>query len=498
MLIQLLFLDNFSDNKPIFLNNRRRFCLQAGGITFGDDIARPMAKKVVILVDNKKRDLPGAALIAHHLEQEFNLEPVLQPLEAWRACLGLRPAYILFNHLVASHLARFSNRLRDLGILVGVLPNEGIYHSREILEFNAGKYHRFAHIDQFFCWNEEHRQALLKIMGLPPERVLVVGVPRFDYYFAPWRQAIEPVRPQTGRERLLACTNFVFAQYLERPPEEADKFFRIMQGRLPSRENYWELIRLNAAARDRFFTFMEVLLRETGYLLDVKPHPGEDQQPYLRWYKKLPPAQRSRVTLRLTETIFEVLPLCDLEISCERCTTALEAWLLGKPTIELAFFKHPVFYDEETARCNRVCEDPAALPELVRRELAAPAQQDLEPARRELLAWACNAPRGDSAYQVAAHIAAAVAAHPEPAWSRLTWQDYRRTWKLQLKNALNLPYGSKLWRLAWNQLPGVQPFIEEAKAITPALVRRWRDRLRRLPKAAPPPGATAGLQVASR
>ena len=439
-----------------------------------------MPKKVVILVDNKARDLPGAALIAHHLEHHFGLTCLLQPLEAWRACLGLKPAYILFNHLVASHLARFSTRLRDLGVLVGVLPNEGIYNSRELLEFNAGKYHAFAHIDQFFCWNEDHRQALLKIMGLPPERVFVIGVPRFDYYFSPWLEAIQPPRPPSSRPRILVCTNFAFADFLDRPPLEAEKFFSIMQGRLPSRENYWELIKINAAARAKLFAFLEVLVRQTDYFLDLKPHPAEEQRPYLNWYTKLPASVRARVTLRLKETIFEVLPLCDLEISCERCTTALEAWILGKPTIELVFFRHPVFYDEETARCNRLCAEPEQLPALIAQTLAEPAQEELQPARRELLAKACHSPRGDSAFRVAEIIAGAVAAQPEPAWEKLTWQDYRRTWKLRLKNALNLPYGSTPWKVLWNQLPGVKPFFVEAKSITPALVQDWRARLQRV------------------
>jgi surface carbohydrate biosynthesis protein len=126
-----------------------------------------MAKTVVILVDNKKRDLPGAALVAHHLETRFHLKCVLQPLESWRSCLAaFKPNYILFNHLTASHLAYFSIRLRDMGILVGVLPNEGINYNQDDLEFNAGRYHSYAHIDQFFCWNEFHKKALMTIMNL--------------------------------------------------------------------------------------------------------------------------------------------------------------------------------------------------------------------------------------------------------------------------------------------------------------------------------------------
>ena len=49
---------------------------------------------------------------------------------------------------------------------------------------------------------------------------------------------------------------------------------------------------------------------------------------------------------------------CDLEISCETCTTALESWIARKPTIELVLQKHPVFYHPDIARLNATCHDP--------------------------------------------------------------------------------------------------------------------------------------------
>ncbi|WP_449245822.1 surface carbohydrate biosynthesis protein [Desulfobacca acetoxidans] len=438
-----------------------------------------MAKTVVILVDNKKRDLPGAALVAHHLETRFHLKCVLQPLESWRSCLAaFKPNYILFNHLTASHLAYFSIRLRDMGILVGVLPNEGINYNQDDLEFNAGRYHSYAHIDQFFCWNEFHKKALMTIMNLNEENIFIVGVPRFDYYFEPWINIFfNPQRVVSRKPHLLICTNFVFAQYKDLPKIDADRHFSPWKDRLPSYSNYWEFIEVNARSRARFFDFLNTLITRTDYSLDLKPHPSEDHEPYKKWFKGLSPAHKERISLRLRETIFELLPACHLEISCERCTTALESWILGKPTIELVFDRHPLFFDEATSRCNRLCDDPEKLPDLVGEILAHPRQEDLRENRQLHLATWCTSPAGDSSLKVARCIAEALEKQPDPGFN-LNLEDRRRALKLKVKNFLGLAYGSNPWKVLWSLMPWVKPYFLESKYITPSDVIRWQDKIR--------------------
>ena len=71
---------------------------------------------MVLLVDNKRRDLMGAALIAWHLEQ-LGLECILEPLEAWRGALAAhRPNLIIFNHVNAGHLIAYTKRLARMGV----------------------------------------------------------------------------------------------------------------------------------------------------------------------------------------------------------------------------------------------------------------------------------------------------------------------------------------------------------------------------------------------
>src|SRR5688572_25685359 len=144
-----------------------------------------------MLVDNKRRDLMVAALLAHHLEKR-DVACHLEPLEAYQGVLGAhRPDLIISNHLLAPHLVRYSQRLAELGVLVAVLPNEGILYEENVLEFNAGKHYNGAHIDLFFCWNEVHKHALEKQGFGARTRIEVIGVPRFDFYFAPWSSVLD-------------------------------------------------------------------------------------------------------------------------------------------------------------------------------------------------------------------------------------------------------------------------------------------------------------------
>jgi surface carbohydrate biosynthesis protein len=181
--------------------------------------ARP---RIVLLVDDKKRDLAGVTLIAHQLDRQ-GVDCILEPLEAFRAVLAAyRPAMVIFNHLSASHLVDWSKRLARMGVLVGVLPNEGIAYDLDQLRFGAQRHHSGAHIDYFFCWNGVHRGALLEAGVGERARVELVGVPRFDFYFEPYSRAFRPERT-TPRERqkILLCTNFAFAKFRDLPPIQA-------------------------------------------------------------------------------------------------------------------------------------------------------------------------------------------------------------------------------------------------------------------------------------
>ncbi|RMF88164.1 MAG: hypothetical protein D6736_11220 [Nitrospinota bacterium] len=396
---------------------------------------------VVLLVDNKKRDLLVAALIAHHLE-EMGVRCHLEPLHAYRAVLGAyKPDLIVFNHLTASHLVAYSRRLAQLGVLTAVLPNEGILYNRDVLRYNAGKHHRGAHIDYFFCWNRAHKEALSETGFASKTHIEVVGVPRFDFYFAPWSRIFQEVPAQrSSRPNVLVCTNFVFARFHDLPPSRADRFFAPWKDRIPAYGNYWELIESRYRARKRFFAFLEAIVHAGRFTVTLRPHPSEDASVYREWYQQLSPALQQGVTIDQESNITRLILACDLEISCETCTTALESWIAHKPTIELVFDRHPVFFHPEVAALNVLCDDPAEIVSLIESQLAAPEQKTFAEARQRHLATWCNGPDGRSAWRIARTIAQALQKKRDGEWRGLQWSDYRRGLKLKGLRSLGLPY----------------------------------------------------------
>ena len=395
---------------------------------------------VVILVDNRQRDLGVAALIAHHLECG-GIACHLEPLEAYRAAVAAyRPGLILFNHLNASHLVAWSRRLAEIGVLVGVLPNEGIIYQEEARPFMSGQYHRDAHIDLFFSWNEVHAEAVRAAGFDRTTRIEVVGVPRFDFYFAPWSRSLPPAPPRTSaRPRVLLCTNFIFAPMRDRM-EEADRLFAGKQQTIPLVRDYRGAVNSHWRSRQRVLDYAHVLLADGRFDVLLRPHPNEDQAFYRAWSDKLPAVLRAKLEIDGTANIASLVIDCDLQISCETCTTAIESWIAKKPTIELIFDKHPMLYKETQAISNYPCDDPGKLPEMVAQHLAAPDQPEKRELRARHLATWCATPDGRASWRIARVIADAIATKKPADWSKLTAGDFRRALKLKAYQRLGHAY----------------------------------------------------------
>ncbi|MEW6600345.1 MAG: hypothetical protein AB1499_05195, partial [Nitrospirota bacterium] len=86
---------------------------------------------------------------------------------------------------------------------------------------------------------------------------------------------------------------------------------------------------------------------ETNFI--IKPHPSEDHIPYYEILEKLKnsPA-RGRVAVVLTEFIWDVLNATDVLLE-RSCLTGIEAWIMGKPTIELHLNPDEWYYSPEMA-----------------------------------------------------------------------------------------------------------------------------------------------------
>jgi len=440
-------------------------------------------KNVVLLVDSKTRDLDVATLIAFHLRKR-NIACHLEPLEADRAVVAAyKPDMIIFNHLAASHLVAYSKRLREMGVLVAVLPNEGIYYDDDQARFYAGRHHNSAHIDYFFCWNERHKAMIQEQGHFKNTSVEVVGVPRFDYYFEPWSRAVYTPAPRTSnRPKILLCSNFGTAPYFERPREFADKLFAPWAGRIPIYTNYWKSIEAQWNSRNGFYKHFQALVAADKYELLLRPHPMENPAYYQQWIDELPADKRRHISLDGNTNITPLILDCDLQVSCETCTTALESWIAKKPTIELLFDKDPLWFHPLQAEANVPCDNPAELVGLIDRQLNEPLDPKIQRAREKHLEKWCSSPDGTSSEKIANVIAAALNKDRTHDWSKLTRTDRRKAAKLKGLRRLGVAYHFDPFLFVKKRLLPKKYEVKDfsyRKAIRPKDVEAARDRLER-------------------
>ncbi|MEG3637843.1 surface carbohydrate biosynthesis protein [Magnetococcus sp. PR-3] len=398
-------------------------------------------KRVVLLVDDRKRDLNSLALIAQHLKKQ-GIDCYLQPLEAFRASLSaFKPHMIVFNHLVASHLADFSQRMSQMGVKVGVLPNEGLMYDKEEMAYNAGRFHSNAHMDIFFCWHKAFKQALEESGFGETTRLEVVGVPRFDLCFEPWVNIYETAPPPEGEQPLvLFCTRFVYAKYADMPPEAGDALFANWKDKISYYKDYWSIINGNHASRAKAMAYLKRLAESGKFRLILRPHPREDLQFYLDFLAALPADVAKRVSFDPDSPIAALIHRSDLVMTCEKCTTGLESWVVNRPTMTLVFDRHPMFYSDEHAQMDCICEDLDDVVAMTEAQMVDGAQANFEGERHAHLKEWCGNLDGDSTEKIADLIAQTLQGAPEPDWSQLTSRDRSRGWKLQLKNLFNHHY----------------------------------------------------------
>jgi surface carbohydrate biosynthesis protein len=443
---------------------------------------KPTAESVVIMVDNKRRDLDIAALIALHIEQR-GVPCHLVPLEAYQAVLAAyRPGIIVFNHMSASHVTRYSQRLRDLGVKTAVLLNEGIAYDADARAYTASRFHSDNHVDHFFSWNDAHAATVRGVLG-EATQIHVVGVPRFDFYFEPWKRifASDAKRfPTNERRNILFCTNFVSARMKVWPREEIDRFWGLWAANIPLYQDYMGAIDAQANAREQVTAFVAALARTDTYNLILRPHPNEERSFYEDWLGGLSAQDRQRIIYDTDTNISQLILETDLTVSCETCTTVLESWLCGKPTISIAFDKHPLWHRPIQVDLNVECDEPASLPALAEKLLTQGTPADLLKLRQAHLGEWCGVPDGTSARRIANILAEAVIDKEPARWNELEFADFRRGLRLKATDAVNIAYhyapSITLKRMAGNTQRG--KVVAYDKSIKPSDARNAIEKMR--------------------
>ena len=393
--------------------------------------------RILIAVDHKWRDLAGHVYLGLLLEQRGhevhyarnNLEKHYIPI--------IKPDLVIMNHLIPPHKQTFAKYLQSQNIRVVILPTEGMPTLDGMRNHMGGKDSDLSAVDLHFVWNKPMADVLHQNPTLPDDKIVVVGVPRFDFYFEPLKSSLpakssfyKKYQFDTRYPLITFATNFTQASF-----HISNKDFFLRNAKKYGRDKvltqlYGDLH--NVPKRDYISRelFLEAFFKLVSEIpkanFALKLHPTEDHQYYADVIRDKLPSATNNVRIISHEYIWDVLNATDIELN-RSCTTAVESWLLDKPTIEMQLNPDEYYFSRDFSSGSDMVNSTESLISTVANYLSgASIPQNLVEARAKFLETWCNSPDGTSTNAVAAHVHRLLTQHNP---TRRLPNSYARNWK---------------------------------------------------------------------
>lgn len=239
----------------------------------------------------------------------------------------LPPGVYLYKDCASWQAAKVFPRLKQRGHKITALDEEGlIFRSKEAYLRERVDSDAIKHLDILFAWGQLQKRVLLEKPGLREDIVNVVGNPRLDLCrLSP--PTNHPDKPFT----VLVNTRFSIINGHKPAKQVIDSLRRLKVIRSEEDEKFF------AAFMERDKPLIEATLEATRRIaaLDkeirviVRPHPAESSDLYIRAFNDL-----DNVEVDNSTSLTEQLNASSIVLH-EGCTTAIEAALMGKPSIAL-------------------------------------------------------------------------------------------------------------------------------------------------------------------
>ncbi len=292
-------------------------------------------RKVLILVPYKARDLESHALVGYYLVRKFGHEVVFTNGYGFeKKILTHSPDVVVMDHLAWNFKVEQARLAKSLGMKVVILPTEGLFQDEEGAVRRAGTLHNGSNLpDKYLTWGDFPRRALLNRQLMTEDQVVTVGCPRFDFYKPPFTKLFRDrsaVLAQLGfadpsAPMILWATNTSYAS--RSPRKMLRRQMRNAKKPIDEVKNHISDHMVQFAEHSRLVE--ELAKRNPGWNFIIKVHPAEWVNPYFDISERI-----SNIKVAYNMPVREFLYHTDVLLQ-RNCTTATEAWILGKPTINL-------------------------------------------------------------------------------------------------------------------------------------------------------------------
>jgi surface carbohydrate biosynthesis protein len=441
-------------------------------------------KRVLIITDHKWRDLAGYVYLKALLEKNHGVSVRLCRLGEERFwVLHERPDLVIYNHLYEDKKVQFAYWLKKQNVGVMILPTEGIPFEK-MQDLAAGKFTDLKPVDLYLSWNEPMAKKIVELKKLPPEKLRVVGVPRFDFYFPPLSKLLpgkEEVQRRYGlgvdqdAPIILYATNFTIASFNGNKSFlykdwETLKLNRVEDYKPDRTEN---LIKKDILSRSLTIESVKRLLKDIPHIQIIyKPHPSENHLFYKDIIEQLKAEFPGRFAFVAQEYIWNLLNASDILLQ-RTCTTAIEAWIFGKPTLELQLHPEEFYFSKEHASGSDVVHSYEDIKERVSYySNGGKIADSIKTYRTNFLKKWCHTLDGNRTVEVSRIIAQFLQEHEKTRYSFSTEEFLSYYPKEYLKQLFR--YGRNF---VWKQVLGVDKIGRIDKQFTQKDLKFWERHI---------------------
>jgi surface carbohydrate biosynthesis protein len=301
--------------------------------------------RIHLLCDQKWRDLPNLTALKLALEKAGHRVLLSTTKDAMPMIGAFRPHCVVLNHLFATRNQRQAAQLKSNGIGVVILPTEGAARP-ELRPLIEGEFADFSGMDMHLAWSEIAAQGLRGRWNLDAEAVPALGCSRFDFYTPRFAAAITPRDAfcrQHGLDPARQIVTWATAfNQAERHCDAASLNYFVQEAEDNGYATCYRRIgidpttvpQLQAQERNASTTaFLALVAALPDVQFVIRPHPAESRDFYQR---ELEARGVRNVRFCRQDYIWNVLNASSVHLH-RHCTTAVEAWMWDKPTIEMAF-----------------------------------------------------------------------------------------------------------------------------------------------------------------
>ena len=295
---------------------------------------------IYLPIDIKTRELDAMILLGCVLAERganvFIGEKTIFQLHTFRIPRGT----YLWKTVTVKSRKRY-NRFHALGFSIAAIDEEGlVIYSREIYKTRRLDPEAVHLPDKLFAWGEENASILRDMLDEDEySKIIITGNPRFDLLRDPLRNfyasKAEKIRKKYGRY-ILFNSNFHWVNTIIRSITRLPHPDDVASGKFPMPKFYNpELARFRIKLFREYLATLPKLARAFPDIHFVlRPHPAENEKAWKDAVKGI----KNCTVVREGEVAPWILG--SIAVLHHSCTTAVEAFVMGKPAISYRPFKH--------------------------------------------------------------------------------------------------------------------------------------------------------------